>query len=425
MRKFARKVSEILRCMLYSDLHKVAFKEMFRMKERDFTRHRKLDFSDLSLMILKNQGSSIVRNVLTYLKEARSPVDSYSAAAFSKARQKIKWQAFEKLFHDSGTVLYNCGDYKKWNGYRLLAIDGSDFNLPNTEEVLHTFGSENFYNGAQPQALVSCLYDVLNQILIDAKVARYDANERDLAEEHLEYLHSHRTSKDLILMDRGYPSEKLISFLEKKKYYYLFRVNKNNFFKEVRDANDSDQIVTRKTADGKELRFRVINVSLENGLTETLLTNLFSESLTEESFAELYHYRWAIETRYDVLKNMLRVEDFSGNLPLCIFQDIYATMYLANFMAILEHDNEDLINQYNSINEHLYQYTWNTALCIYALKNSFIELVLADSIRKQDRLYERIRKEMSAQFSPIRDGRSFPRKASHHCSNYSSNSKPI
>lgn len=41
------------------------------MKERDFTRHRKLDFSDLSLMILKNQGSSIVRNVLTYLKEAR------------------------------------------------------------------------------------------------------------------------------------------------------------------------------------------------------------------------------------------------------------------------------------------------------------------------------------------------------------------
>lgn len=416
---------EILRQMLYNDLHSVVFKERFRMKDRDFTRHRKLDFSDLSLLVLEGRGTGITRNVMTYLREAQSPVDSYSAAAFCKARQKIKWEAFEKLFHDSGTVLYASGDYKKLNGYRLLAIDGSDFNLPNTREVLEEFGSEPFYNGAQPQALVSCLYDVLNQILIDGKVSRYDANERDLAERHLEYLDSCRTSKDIIIMDRGYPSAKLISVLENKGYFYLFRVNKDNFFREVRDANLPDQIVTRVEKDGTELRFRVINIQLEDGRTETLITNLFSKSLTVAFFAKLYHYRWGIETRYDVLKNMLNVEDFSGNLPICIYQDIYATMYLANFMAIMEHDNEDLLNEYNSIESHKYQYNWNTAMCIYALKNSFIELVLTTSSRKRDRLYIRIRNEMSAQFSPIREGRSYPRKKKHHCSKYSPNSKPI
>lgn len=425
MRRFDKKNLEVLRQMLYNDLYSVEFKERFRMKAKDFTRHRKLDFSDLSLLVLEGRGTGIIRNVMTYLREAQSPVDSYSAAAFCKARQKIKWQAFEKLFHDSGTVLYTSGDYKKLNGYRLLAIDGSDFNLPNSSEVLEAFGSEPFYNGTQPQALVSCLYDVLNRILIDAKVSRYDANERDLAESHLEYLDSFRTSKDIVIMDRGYPSAKLISVLENKGYYYLFRVNKDNFFREIRDANLPDQVVIREEKDGTILKFRVINIPLKDGLTETLITNLYSESLTEAFFAELYHYRWEIETRYDVLKNMLNVEDFSGYLPICIYQDIYATMYLANFMAIMESDNEDLLNEYNSIEGHQYQYNWNTAMCIYALKNSFIELVLTTSSAKRDRLYVRIRNEMSAQFSPIRKGRSFPRKKKHHCSKYSPNSKPI
>ena len=416
---------EILRQMLYNDLYSVAFKERFRMKDRDFTRHRKLDFSDLSLLILEGRGTGITRNVMTYLREAQSPIDSYSAAAFCKARQKIKWEAFEKLFHDSGTVLYSSNDYKKLNGYRLLAIDGSDFNLPNTNEVLEVFGSESFSNGTQPQALVSCLYDVLNHILIDAKIGRYDANERDLAEKHLEYLDSFRTVKDIIIMDRGYPSSKLISVLEDKKYYYLFRANKDNFFRELRDTNLPDQVVVREEKDGTKLKFRVINIPLEDGRTETLITNLFSESLTAAFFAKLYHYRWEIETRYDVLKNMLNVEDFSGNLPICIYQDIYATMYLTNFLAIMEFDNQDLLDEYNSIEGHQYLYNWNTAMCIYALKNSFIELVLTSSSQKRDRLYNRIRNEMAAQFSPVRNGRSYPRKKKYHCSKYSSNSKPI
>ena len=122
---------------------------------------------------------------------------------------------------------------------------------------------------------------------------------------------------------------------------------------------------------------------------------------------------------------MLNVEDFSGNLPICIYQDIYATMYLTNFLAIMEFDNQDLLDEYNSIEGHQYLYNWNTAMCIYALKNSFIELVLTSSSQKRDRLYNRIRNEMAAQFSPVRNGRSYPRKKKYHCSKYSSNSKPI
>lgn len=410
--------------MLYNSIHSTLFKETYRMKDKDFTRFRKLDFSDIILMILEGKKTGITRDIMTYLRESQSPVDSYSAAAFCKARQKIKWEGFEKLFHDSSTVMYDF-PYKKLDGYRLLAIDGSDFNLPNTPEIREEFGSEAFRNGEQPQALVSCLYDVLNLVAIDAKVERFNANERKIAEKHLDYLDSVRTSKDVIIMDRGYPSAELISLLERKKYYYLIRVNKNQFFREIRQANLPDQIVTRKENDGTELTFRVINVKLNDEKEETLVTNLFSKSLTEPFFSKLYHYRWGIETRYDVLKNMLMVEDFSGVLPLCIYQDIFATLYLANTMAIAESDYEEVLDEYNKDENHKYQYTWNSAMVIYALKNSFIELVLTSSSQKRDRLYARIKKEMIASFSPIRDDRSFPRKKKHHSSNFRPNRKRI
>lgn len=395
------------------------------MKDKYFTRFRKLDFSDIILMILEGEKTGITRDIMTYLRKSQSPVDSYSAAAFCKARQKIKWQGFEKLFHDSGTVLYQFGTYKKLNGYRLLAIDGSDFNLPDTPENKEAFGSESFDHGDQPQALVSCLYDVLNMVIIDGKVERYNASERKIAEKHLEYLDTVRTSKDIIIMDRGYPSAELISLLESKKYSYLMRVNKNQFFREIRDANLPDQIVTRREKGGKELTFRVINITLNDGKTETLITNLYDKSLTESFFARLYHYRWGIETRFDVLKNMLKVEDFSGVLPLCIYQDIFATLYLANMMAIAEYDNADAIEEYNKNENHKYQYIWNSAMVIYALKNSFIELVLSTSPQKTEKLYARIRNEMTASFSPVRDGRSYPRKKKHYCSSYKPNSKNI
>ena len=52
-----------------------------------------------------------------------------SQQAFSKAGQKIKWDAFEELFQTSVIGLYQ-EDWKLWCGYRLMATDGSFIKLP-------------------------------------------------------------------------------------------------------------------------------------------------------------------------------------------------------------------------------------------------------------------------------------------------------
>ena len=55
---------------------------------------------------------------------------------------------------------------------------------------------------ATPKARVSQMFDVLNQVTIDAIIAACEQGERVLAAEHLKTV----PPGDLILLDRGYPA---------------------------------------------------------------------------------------------------------------------------------------------------------------------------------------------------------------------------
>ena len=68
-----------------------------------------------------------------------------------------------------------------------MAIDGTKYNLPNNAEMKEIYGYQKGTN-EQPQALGSCLYDVLNGIVMDALIAPFNANERIFAKHHIEEL---------------------------------------------------------------------------------------------------------------------------------------------------------------------------------------------------------------------------------------------
>jgi hypothetical protein len=78
-------------------------------------------------------------------------------------------------------------DWKRWRGYRVLAVDGSFVQLPADPELLKYFGGLG-HEGKTPTALASLLYDLENDIIVDAKIAPVSGNERDLAAAHLEAL---------------------------------------------------------------------------------------------------------------------------------------------------------------------------------------------------------------------------------------------
>lgn len=87
------------------------------------------------------------------------------------------------------------------------------------------------------------------------------------------------------------------------------------------------------------MKVRSVQVTLDNGTIEVLATNILDDKVLQTSyFIELYARRWAIETYYDVLKNRLSLENFTGLTALAVKQDFYATIFLANYEAMLVYD---------------------------------------------------------------------------------------
>lgn len=409
---------------IYNILHSEEFKEKYRMQDKDFIRKRKLSFPEICLMILKGSKKGLQAAINTFLKETKNQIKEYSNAAFCKARQKINPDAFKHLFKIVAKEFYSNNEYKTFLGYRVWAIDGSKLNLPNTKELLEVYGSENFNNGIHIQAQVSCLYDVLNHVILDAYMEPHNTSERMLAKKHFECLKEFNPKKELFLMDRGYPSEDILLSLENAKFNYVIRSNKKEFFKEVRNVKKDDEVIIRKCKNGV-LKIRVITVKLSSGTTETLLTNILDESISPKMFADIYRLRWGIETKYDDIKNKLELENFSGVTAVSVLQDFYSTMFLSNLLAGMEFECSNELEIINASDEHKHQYKINTSHAISTLKRNVVELLLTDSKHKTKKILKTIHSQLLQCLVPIRDNRLFPRSQKRSTIKFRPNKKHL
>ena len=60
------------------------------------------------------------------------------------------------------------------------------------------------------------------------------------------------------------------------------------------------------------LKIRIVKVKIKKmGTQKILATNLNKSEFNKEDLKELYGKRWAIETKYDKLKNLIGLEKFS------------------------------------------------------------------------------------------------------------------
>jgi hypothetical protein len=416
----------------YNTLHNYEFKVDMRTKPNDFSRDRKLNFPKTCLLILNNSKNSLQSAIYTFLNESKSKIESISKQAFSERRQNIKPEAFLTLFRGITDSFYNDPDVKpkSFYGMHVFAIDGTTYNLPNTPDLTEIYGVQTSQGLPQTQAKGSCLYDVLNDLLIDVKMLPIKSSEREIAVEHLKYLIKIKPENNLVLFDRGYPSFELMHFLNKNKISYVMRCSKDNFLTEIRDMNEDDKVFQlerklQKTKENASLLMRVVKFPLDNGNEETLITNITDSSYTKEDFKYLYHLRWGIEEKYDEIKNKLKIEAFSGTTPVAVLQDFYATMFLTNLVSHAERDSEDELKLKNDSLDKKYKYKINRTMAISSVKISFIELVMADNPRKQKRLLKRLAKRLINNIIPIRSGRSFPRIKKHESDRFPQNRKNI
>ncbi|MBW2605102.1 MAG: IS4/IS5 family transposase, partial [Deltaproteobacteria bacterium] len=195
--KICAKLIEFLKNIITSK----EFIARHRQTESDFTRERKMPFHLLIVFLLNVLRGSYQDQLDRFFKILfRLDVANrvVSKAALTKARMKLKYQAFVELNHQLNVFFEKNFNPKTWFGFRLLIIDGSTIRLPRCEDIAKHFGVWRVRQGRpSPMARISQLYDTLNKITVDALISPKHIGERELAAQHLLNI----MPTDLILLD--------------------------------------------------------------------------------------------------------------------------------------------------------------------------------------------------------------------------------
>jgi hypothetical protein len=340
--------------------------------------------------------------------------------SYSEARQKVKVEAFVRLLDESASVMLE-NTNAKWHGYRVFAVDGTKIQLPTDKKLLDYYGGLG-KNIDAPTAQASTLYDVLNDIVVTAEIRPLAYDERTIAKAHLEVCQKLLPDeRKLVIFDRGYPSFELIEILESMGFKYVMRV-KRAFNKDVDSQTKRDGYVWLKQGE-KRIHVRVIKFLLDSGEEEVLLTNIADRRLGKNVFKKLYFMRWPIETKYDIVKNKLEIENFNTRTIEGVQQDFYATMLLANFVAAAAIDVIEEIQEVRKDKGNKYTYKANINEIIGILKDRLTFALLSDSKEVQAAHIDFILDEIKKHVTPIKLNRSVPRNKNPRKAKFKHNQK--
>ncbi len=340
--------------------------------------------------------------------------------ALTQARAKLNPWAFIRLNEVATQTFYKDAQVYGWYGYRVLAVDGTRLVLPNHPSIIEEFGQHKFGpNADSPRslALASMLYDVLNQVTIDAHIAAYKESEKDLLELHLEKI----KQGDLLLLDRGYPSIALMFILKSKAIEFCIRMKEDWWLsvKDFTESNEKERIIEftlpkkdrKKMSDYAELiekpiKCRLIKIELEDGSKEILCTSLIDcEKYKYDEFEGLYHYRWSEEEAYKLLKSRIELENFSGKTARAVKQDFHAKIFLMSLCAIFSHPIEEKVREEYSKEKNTklkYDQKINRTNAISMTQDVLIGLFIRKQIKKAFEAFDKIVKSTREIIRPNR-----------------------
>ena len=387
------------------------YKEAYSLGN-SFSRKRKLSFSNTVHFICSALRKSISSEIDNFIEEhTYLNFPNITKQAFSKARQNISPEAFNELCRLFVEKFYSLKkNLNTWNGFNILAIDGTSLQVPDTEECGKYFGLSSNQNKTRTAvATASALYDVLNDIIVDARITKYKTSERYIAKQHIEVLVNRIPSKNsIVIFDRGYPSYDLFDHLNDKGLLFLMRVSTS--FKLVQSIDSDDSILEYKLK-GEIKKVRVLRIKLSEDVTEVLVTNIYDEKITTIEFKELYFLRWGVESKYKELKSSIKIEEFSGTKPIAIEQDFYTSIYLSMISGLIKKDADASIANANKDKSLNSTYQSNRNFILGQVFKRIIKLLVKSRLR--NKILKSILEKSIKIRSQVRCNRSCERKKKH------------
>lgn len=413
-------------------------------KSNVFIRNRKMPVDDLAFSMINRKGLTLKLELRGYMNISHPGVQ-ISKPGYLKQRMKLNPEAFIDLYQFHNRNFYSDPEAELYtfNGSLVLAVDGSDINIPTTPETIAMYGNASV-RGGKPCAQIGlgCLYDSLNRMILDASCNRVKFNEMAVAEAQIAKVRE--TIGELpfvVTMDRGYPSIPAFLRMIDNGIYFVARLKLSDFRAEQQSLSADDEDMNIQLTKSRRyhyigtedeslvmsrdsFRLRMVRVWLDEDKTESeiLASNLPRDQFPADCFGELYHLRWRIETAYQTLKDRLKIENFTGTKPVLLEQDIYSTIYVSNIAEDIARDIEQEQAEHLK-NDYKHRMTVNRTLCIGLLKSDLIYILLEKNPQKQDELFQKLYDEISENIVPVRPDRHYRRTKGQLAGNYSNTHK--
>lgn len=389
----------------------------------DFSRSRKLDFASTIELILSMESSSIKKELLDYFKYSS---DTPTSSAFSQQRSKLLLETWDFLFHEFNSRFPLD---KTYNGYQLLACDGSDLNIALNPKDTDTYFQSNPTDKGYSQLHLNALFDLCNKRYVDAVIQPSRKENESLAMTQMIDRY-HGGKKTIFIADRGYETYNIFAHVQERGTYYLIRVKDGgggsmtgSFRLPEKDEFDHSMRLTLTRKQTNEVKahpelykrlnkkspfdyadlhekpfypmdFRVVRFAIAENSYECVITNLPQEEFPMEEIKKLYAMRWGIETSFRELKYAIGLSCFHSKKVEYIMQEIYARLILYNYCEIIT--MSVAIHQKDTKHTYQMNYTIAIHICRHFLRNDISPPDVEKLIQKN--------------LLPVRTGRSNPRK---------------
>jgi hypothetical protein len=393
---------------------------------KHFTRLRKMGASDVIYYCINKKGLCTSMEANNFF-EKTGKEGSMSAQSVFDQRLKLSPQVFAELNTKYLSSFYSGypDEVRLFKEHVLLAIDGTDLEVPNTRACIKSYGlSGNSYSGVA-RAGASICYDVLNHYILDGTVQAYRAAEIGMAMGHIDVVPNLvGPYAPIFIMDRNYVSISFMQYFEQKGHKFLCRLNASSYYKkEVADMTACDEIVEikhtkarlqRSSFSSEELfqaakskpftRVRIVRLPLSTGETEYLITNI--ETFSYDEIIGLYSARWGIETAYFTLKQKLQVEKFTSSIPQLIEQDFLSSVLAYNIVQSAKNEAQRNIDQA----KYKHEMRINENMAVGFVKNDLILIMIEDDAFERQKMFDTMVAKISRHIVPVRNGRKYPVK---------------
>ena len=259
-------------------------------------------------------------------------------SGISQARTRLGWEPLRQL-HDELVRPVATPDargawYRQW---RLVSLDGSTLEVPDTQANAEAFGRPHNHKGPGgfPQIRFVSLAENGTHVLFGSRMGACRTSEFALAEEALPALGAGM----LCMADRLFLCHRLWTKARANGADLLWRASKSfplpcserlpdGSYRSVLYPNTSDRRRGRNGVPVRVIEYRLPGIASGESRYRLVTSILDPEQAPAQELASLYHDRWELETALDELKTHLRGARIvlRSKTPDLVRQEFYGLM---------------------------------------------------------------------------------------------------